>query len=135
MINPVNRQTDSQTDTDENITSLAEEINIVASVLLFDVVKSGQMTQLFIMTKNILMILLLLGLLMQLSKQMDSFRSNLEEFAGQHREEIRRNPQFRSQFQAMCAAIGVDPLACKLSQFIMINVCLLMYLVMYSACK
>ena len=50
---------------------------------------------------------------MQLSKQMDSFRSNLEEFAGQHREEIRRNPQFRSQFQEMCAAIGVDPLACK----------------------
>lgn len=47
----------------------------------------------------------------QLSKQVDSFRSNLEEFAGQHREEIRRNPQFRSQFQQMCAAIGVDPLA------------------------
>jgi len=54
---------------------------------------------------------------MQLSKQVDSFRSNLEEFAGQHREEIRRNPQFRSQFQAMCAAIGVDPLACKFSRF------------------
>jgi len=44
---------------------------------------------------------------------MESFRSNLEEFAGQHREDIRRNPQFRSQFQEMCAAIGVDPLACK----------------------
>jgi len=44
---------------------------------------------------------------------MDSFRTNLEEFAGQHREEIRKNPQFRSQFQEMCAAIGVDPLACK----------------------
>jgi len=66
---------------------------------------------------------------------MDSFRSNLEEFAGQHREEIRRNPQFRSQFQAMCAAIGVDPLACKSSQFIMINACLFMYLVMYAAHK
>ena len=58
--------------------------------------------------------------LMQMSKQMDSFRSNLEEFAGQHREEIRRNPQFRSQFQEMCAAIGVDPLACKSSRFTMI---------------
>jgi len=39
------------------------------------------------------------------------FRSNLEEFATKHREEIRRNPQFRAQFQQMCAAIGVDPLA------------------------
>jgi len=36
---------------------------------------------------------------------------NLEEFATKHREEIRKNPQFRSQFQQMCAAIGVDPLA------------------------
>jgi len=50
---------------------------------------------------------------------MDSFRSNLEEFAGQHREEIRRNPQFRSQFQEMCAAIGVDPLACTFCDFIL----------------
>ena len=59
---------------------------------------------------------------MQLSKQVESFRSNLEEFAGQHREEIRRNPQFRSQFQQMCAAIGVDPLACKFSYFTVIFV-------------
>lgn len=58
----------------------------------------------------------------QLSKQMESFRSNLEEFAGQHREDIRRNPQFRSQFQQMCAAIGVDPLACKSSYFTIIVV-------------
>jgi len=43
---------------------------------------------------------------------MEAFRTNLEEFATKHREEIRKNPQFRSQFQQMCAAIGVDPLAC-----------------------
>lgn len=49
--------------------------------------------------------------LTQLSKQMEAFRTNLEEFASKHREEIRKNPQFRSQFQQMCAAIGVDPLA------------------------
>lgn len=49
--------------------------------------------------------------LAQLSKQMEAFRTNLEEFATKHREEIRKNPQFRSQFQQMCAAIGVDPLA------------------------
>jgi len=60
-------------------------------------------------------------LLVQLSKQVESFRSNLEEFAGQHREEIRRNPQFRSQFQQMCAAIGVDPLACEFSRAAEIN--------------
>lgn len=49
--------------------------------------------------------------LAQMSKQMEAFRTNLEEFATKHREEIRKNPQFRSQFQQMCAAIGVDPLA------------------------
>jgi hypothetical protein len=43
---------------------------------------------------------------------MESFRTNLEEFASKHREEIRKNPQFRNQFQEMCATIGVDPLAC-----------------------
>lgn len=47
----------------------------------------------------------------QLSKQMDVFRLNLEDFAGKHKTEIKKNPQFRRQFQEMCAAIGVDPLA------------------------
>lgn len=47
----------------------------------------------------------------QMTKQMDVFRSNLEEFAAKHKMEIRKNPQFRRQFQEMCAAIGVDPLA------------------------
>lgn len=46
-----------------------------------------------------------------MSKQMEVFRANLEEFAGKHKNEIRKNAQFRRQFQEMCAAIGVDPLA------------------------
>jgi ESCRT-II complex subunit VPS22 len=49
--------------------------------------------------------------LSQLSKQVESFRTYLEEFATKHRDDIRRSPQFRNQFQEMCAAIGVDPLA------------------------
>lgn len=47
----------------------------------------------------------------QMSKQLEVFRENLEEFATKHKNEIRKNSQFRKQFQEMCAAIGVDPLA------------------------
>lgn len=47
----------------------------------------------------------------QLGKQMEQFRANLEDFAKQHRKDIKQDPQFRRQFQAMCAAIGVDPLS------------------------
>lgn len=50
---------------------------------------------------------------LQMSKQLDMFKSNLEEFASKHKQEIRKNPEFRVQFQDMCATIGVDPLACK----------------------
>ena len=50
---------------------------------------------------------------LQLSKQLEVFQGNLEDFAAKHKDEIRRNPQFRVQFQEMCASIGVDPLACK----------------------
>uniref|UniRef100_A0A8C6CE49 Vacuolar-sorting protein SNF8 n=2 Tax=Monodon monoceros TaxID=40151 RepID=A0A8C6CE49_MONMO len=53
--------------------------------------------------------------LAQMSKQLDMFKTNLEEFASKHKQEIRKNPEFRVQFQDMCATIGVDPLACKLS--------------------
>ncbi|XP_039254064.2 vacuolar-sorting protein SNF8-like [Styela clava] len=49
--------------------------------------------------------------LQQLSNQLEAFHNNLEEFAAKHKEEIRKNPTFRHQFQQMCAAIGVDPLA------------------------
>lgn len=47
----------------------------------------------------------------QMTKQMDIFRTNLEEFATKHKNEIKKNAQFRRQFTAMCASIGVDPLA------------------------
>lgn len=47
----------------------------------------------------------------QMTKQLEVFRENLEEFASKHKQEIKKNAQFRRQFQEMCAAIGVDPLA------------------------
>uniref|UniRef100_A0A8C5S858 Vacuolar-sorting protein SNF8 n=1 Tax=Laticauda laticaudata TaxID=8630 RepID=A0A8C5S858_LATLA len=47
----------------------------------------------------------------EMSKQLETFKSNLEEFASKHKQEIRKNPEFRVQFQNMCATIGVDPLA------------------------
>lgn len=43
--------------------------------------------------------------------QMEKFREHLENFAAKHKNEIKKNPQFRKQFQEMCASIGVDPLA------------------------
>ncbi|XP_037080720.1 vacuolar-sorting protein SNF8-like [Pollicipes pollicipes] len=47
----------------------------------------------------------------ELSRQLETFRAHLQQFAGRHRSEIRRDARFRRQFQEMCAAIGVDPLA------------------------
>ncbi|KAJ6637965.1 Vacuolar-sorting protein SNF8 [Pseudolycoriella hygida] len=47
----------------------------------------------------------------QMTKNMEVFRENLEEFAAKHKNEIKKNAQFRRQFQEMCAVIGVDPLA------------------------
>uniref|UniRef100_A0AAG5CQC9 Vacuolar-sorting protein SNF8 n=1 Tax=Anopheles atroparvus TaxID=41427 RepID=A0AAG5CQC9_ANOAO len=47
----------------------------------------------------------------QMVKQMEALKENLEEFATKHRNEIKKNPSFRRQFQEMCAAIGVDPLS------------------------
>lgn len=49
--------------------------------------------------------------LQQMTKQMETFRTNLQEFAAKYKKEIRKNPRFRQQFQGMCAAVGVDPLA------------------------
>uniref|UniRef100_A0A8C8JXX6 Vacuolar-sorting protein SNF8 n=1 Tax=Oncorhynchus tshawytscha TaxID=74940 RepID=A0A8C8JXX6_ONCTS len=46
-----------------------------------------------------------------MSKQMKTFKYNLEEFASKHKQEIHKSSQFRVQFQEMCATIGVDPLA------------------------
>lgn len=47
----------------------------------------------------------------QMTKQMEVFRANLEEFATKYKNEIKKNSQFRRQFQEMCSSIGVDPLA------------------------
>lgn len=48
-----------------------------------------------------------------MAKQMETFKVNLEEFAAKHKDDIRKDPEFRVSFQEMCASIGVDPLACK----------------------
>jgi ESCRT-II complex subunit VPS22 len=44
-------------------------------------------------------------------RQLAAFRTKLEAFARDHRADIRRDPAFRAQFHAMCANVGVDPLA------------------------
>ncbi|XP_002742063.1 vacuolar-sorting protein SNF8-like [Saccoglossus kowalevskii] len=49
--------------------------------------------------------------LAQMSKQLEAFRTYLEDFATKHKNDIRKSPEFRTQFQEMCATIGVDPLA------------------------
>lgn len=49
----------------------------------------------------------------QISSQLDTFKSSLEQFATKHKNDIRKNAEFRNYFQQMCARIGVDPLACK----------------------
>ncbi|EXB50279.1 hypothetical protein L484_017816 [Morus notabilis] len=46
-----------------------------------------------------------------MKEQLATFRSQLEEFACKHKNDIRKNPAFRSQFHEMCTKIGVDPLA------------------------
>ncbi|TYJ48712.1 hypothetical protein E1A91_A01G082900v1 [Gossypium mustelinum] len=46
-----------------------------------------------------------------MKEQLATFRSQLEEFARKHKNDIRKNPSFRSQFHEMCAKVGVDPLA------------------------
>lgn len=46
----------------------------------------------------------------KLSTQMGEFRSNLERFAEKYKKDIKKNGDFRRQFQQMCAASGVDPL-------------------------
>ena len=43
--------------------------------------------------------------------QLKLFKSNLEAFALSHKKEINSNPEFRRQFQQMCADIGVDPIS------------------------
>jgi ESCRT-II complex subunit VPS22 len=49
--------------------------------------------------------------LVSLQSSLSSFKDALQQFAQEHRGDIRRDPAFRHQFQKMCAAIGVDPLS------------------------
>ncbi|XP_062615137.1 vacuolar-sorting protein SNF8-like [Saccostrea cucullata] len=49
--------------------------------------------------------------LAEMAKQMEMFKVNLEDFAAKHKDDIKKDPQFRVNFQEMCASIGVDPLA------------------------
>jgi len=49
--------------------------------------------------------------LAELSSQLQTFQTNLESFAREHKQEIKKDPEFRRHFQEMCASIGVDPLA------------------------
>ncbi|KAF2917174.1 vacuolar protein sorting-associated protein 22 homolog 1 isoform X1 [Oryza sativa Japonica Group] len=46
-----------------------------------------------------------------MKEQLATFRTQLEEFARKHKNDIRKNPLFRQQFHEMCAKVGVDPLA------------------------
>ncbi|URE45893.1 synthase [Musa troglodytarum] len=46
-----------------------------------------------------------------MKEQLETFRTQLEDFARKHKNDIRKNPTFRSQFHEMCAKVGVDPLA------------------------
>jgi len=46
-----------------------------------------------------------------INRQLALFKTALEEFARKHRSRINKNPEFRAQFQQLCASVGVDPLA------------------------
>ncbi|XP_022004820.1 vacuolar protein sorting-associated protein 22 homolog 1-like [Helianthus annuus] len=46
-----------------------------------------------------------------MKEQLSTFRSQLEDFARKYKNDIKKNPIFRSQFHEMCAKVGVDPLA------------------------
>lgn len=51
--------------------------------------------------------------LSHVSAQLELFRTNLQQFAIKYKNNIKKDPEFRRRFQAMCAKIGVDPLASK----------------------
>jgi ESCRT-II complex subunit VPS22 len=40
----------------------------------------------------------------------EKFRTKLSEFATNHKNDIKRDPEFREQFVSMCESVGVDPL-------------------------
>eukprot|EP00055_Hartaetosiga_balthica_P012664 m.62247 g.62247 ORF g.62247 m.62247 type:complete len:240 (-) comp8023_c4_seq1:22-741(-) len=47
----------------------------------------------------------------EMAKQIDLFKTSLEGFATKYRRDIKKNADFRADFQIMCTKIGVDPLA------------------------
>ena len=47
----------------------------------------------------------------QMKTLLETFKSNLQEFAVKHKKDINRDPTFRMNFQRMCSNVGVDPLA------------------------
>lgn len=47
----------------------------------------------------------------QMAKQMEAFKGYLEDFAAKHKDQIKKDSEFRVAFQEMCSTIGVDPLA------------------------
>ena len=49
--------------------------------------------------------------LIEQKRQLEDFRTHLEEFALKHKKEINDNPVFRKEFLQMCREIGVDPLS------------------------
>ncbi|PWN49271.1 winged helix DNA-binding domain-containing protein [Violaceomyces palustris] len=51
-----------------------------------------------------------------LRSQLDTFSRALRNFANVHRQDIRRDPEFRMAFQRMCSSIGVDPLGSSSSK-------------------
>uniref|UniRef100_A0A2I3S7E0 Vacuolar-sorting protein SNF8 n=1 Tax=Pan troglodytes TaxID=9598 RepID=A0A2I3S7E0_PANTR len=55
--------------------------------------------------------------LAQMSKQLGMFKTNLEEFASKHKQEIRKDPEFHVQFQDMCATFGVESLMLGVGDF------------------
>lgn len=57
-----------------------------------------------------------------MTKQLEVFRDNLEEFASKYRQEIKKNSAFRRQFQEMCASIGVDPLSSNKGFWSILNI-------------
>lgn len=48
-----------------------------------------------------------------ITSQLELFRTNLQQFAFKYKHNIRKDPEFRKNFQVMCSKIGVDPLASK----------------------
>jgi len=55
--------------------------------------------------------------LKHLQSSIATLRSSLETFARTHRDAIRKDPLFRSQFHSMCRSVGVDPLGSHAAGF------------------